>query len=116
MRRITDSIPPEELEGMAETNNMGPSTLGSDPPESLELLDEPEILAGGWAKRIDLDYILSSSQHCFWATVGTQSCYKWMNDDTIETIVHLAFDAPKVSIQNNSGNRQIQRIRPIKTF
>ena len=104
------SVAPEEL--------MAPEVKvpESRPPEEVPLPVGVEALAVGYASRIDLDYILGSSSHCFWAVVGGTSCYKWVNDDQIRTIVQTAFMAPQVSIQYNASNKQIERIRPIKTF
>ena len=110
------SLAPEELEAPeAAAKELAPAEE-SAPPEEVALPEEAVLLGGGYASRIDLDYILGSSVHCFWAVVGSTSSYKWMNADQIRTIVQTAFIAPKVHIQYDSGSRQIQRIRPIKTF
>lgn len=104
------SLAPEELEA--------PEAVAEEslPPEEIALLEEVVPLAVGQASRIDLDYIIGGNTHCFWARVGTTSCYRWVNADQIRTIVQTAFVAPRVYVQYSSITRQIQRIRPIRTF
>ncbi len=104
------SVPPEEL--------TSPEALAKEsaPPEEIALLEEVVPLGGGYATRLDLDYIVGSTIHCVWAVVGGKSYYRWVNADQIKTIVQPALAAPTVYIQYNSSNIQIQRIRPVKTF
>jgi hypothetical protein len=109
MAQEKKSAAPEELLAPAVTEE-------SAPPEEVRLGEEAVPLGAGYASRIDLDYIMGSSAHCFWASVGSNSYPKWLNAAEITTIAHLAFIAPKVFIQYNSSTKQIERIRPIKTF
>jgi hypothetical protein len=106
------SIAPEKLVALEA------KASESKPPEEIPLPMEAEVLAvgAGYATRLDLDYIFGSKVHCLWAVVSGKSYYKWVNDDQIRTIVQTAFIAPTVSIQYNTGAKQIERVRPIKTF
>ena len=105
------SLPLKELSPTA------PAAGLSAPPETIPVTQPAAVpLAAGIATRIDLDYILGSQQHCFWANVSGSYYPVWLNADQVKTIVPLAFAAPSVFIQSNDTTKMILRIRPIRVF